>query len=76
MGTYDGGQSPVDSSTWKRPVSNTAMHGQPKEAYTRGAIARAESTGTGIQTYQETPDPYENGGNGHTLRNFGHGGGQ
>lgn len=71
MGTYDGGQTPVDSSAWKQPVSNTSTHGQPKEKYTTEAEARRESTGTGIRTGVSTPDPYANGGNGHTVRNFG-----
>ena len=72
MGTYDGGQAPVDSSTWKQPTSSKGDSSQaPKETYTREAAARPESTGTGVRTGKSTPDPYENGGNGHTLRNFG-----
>lgn len=67
MGTYDGGQTPVDSSSWKRPVSNTSTHGQPKENYTKEAEARPDSTGTGVRTGKSTPEP----DSAHIVRNFG-----
>lgn len=73
MGTYDGGQAPVDSSTWKRPVSSKGDASQaPKETYTREATARSGSTGTGIRTGKATPEPES----GAIVRNFGYGGGQ
>jgi hypothetical protein len=67
MGTYDGGMTPVDSSGWKQPVSSTATHGQPKEAYTKDAQARPESTGTGVRTGKATPEPDPSA----IVRNFG-----
>lgn len=70
MGTYDGGQAPVDSSTWKQPTSGKGGEVHPAPA----PMVRDETTGTMKRAV--TPDPYANGGNGHTLRNFGHGGGQ
>lgn len=70
MGTYDGGQAPVDSSTWVRPSSSKGGEPHPAPAPTR----RSEETG--LTERAPTPDPYANGGNGHTLRNFGHGGGR
>jgi hypothetical protein len=68
MGQYDGGAAPVDSSGWQRPTSHRP--GEPGPA----PMERDEKTGTMKRSV--TPDPYKNGGNGHTLRNFGHQPGQ
>lgn len=64
MGMYDGGQARVDSSTWKRPVSG--REGEPHPAPAPMELDEA----TGTMRRAVTPDPYANGGNGHTNRNF------
>lgn len=65
MGTYDGGQTPVDSSAWSRPVSGKDGKAHPAPA----PMERDPETGTMKRSV--TPDPYANGGNGHVVRNFG-----
>lgn len=65
MGTYDGGQAPVDSSTWRRPTSGKGGEAHPAPAPTQ------RNPETGLTERAVTPDPYANGGNGYTLRNFG-----
>lgn len=64
MGTYDGGNNTVDSSGWTRPVSG--KDGEPHPA--PAPMVRDEETGT--MKRDVTPDPYANGGNGSTHRNF------
>lgn len=64
MGAYDGGHAPVDSSTWKQPTSGRGGEPHPAPA----PMQRNEETG--LMERAPTPDPYANGGNGATLRNF------
>lgn len=59
MGRYDGGQAPVDSSSWKRPVSSIRdgeQHPEPAESR--------------LGQREVTPDPYTQD-NSHVKRNFG-----
>ena len=55
----------VDSSGWKQPVSNKDGEVHPAPAPMR------INEKTGLRERDVTPDPYINGGNGHTNRNFG-----
>jgi len=64
MGAYDGGYA-VDSSDWKQPVASVNKDGEPVPA-----PAPTKQTATGVER-EATPDPYANGGNGYTRRNFG-----
>lgn len=66
MGTYDGGQAPVDSSDWERPTGSS----RGRETHPAPAPMQRNKD-TGLMERAVTPDPYTNGGNGHTVRNFG-----
>lgn len=59
MGGYDGGQSPVDSSGWKRPV-NSIKNGE----------AHPEPSDSSLGKRAVTPDPYLTDSP-HVKRNFG-----
>lgn len=62
MGQYDGGQVTPDGSGWQRPTSH-----KPGES---GPAPTERDPETGTMKRSVTPDPYANGGNGHTVRNF------
>ncbi len=66
MSTYKEDSAFVDSSAWQRPVSNKDGEQHPAPA----PMQRDKETGLMKRT--PTSDPYANGGNGHTVRNFGH----
>ena len=63
MGTYDGGQSPVDSTNWK------LSSGTGKDGEEHPAPAPMRQTGGGMKR-EVTPDPYTQDGS-HVTRNFG-----
>lgn len=63
MGTYDGGQAGVDSSTWNKSVASR-KNGEPQPA-----PAPTKQTADGVQR-DVTPDPYTTD-NPHMKRNFG-----
>lgn len=65
MGNYSGHNTPVDSSDWSNKVA-THRNGEAVPA-----PAPMEKTDDGTLRRASTPDPYEDGGNGSTLRNFG-----
>lgn len=66
MGAY-GGSHPVDSSDWKQPVASVNKDGEAVPV-----PAPMEQDENGMKR-SATPDPYANGGNGSTRRNFGRG---
>lgn len=63
----------VDSSGWDRPVSGKdgEVHPAPAQMEREQTGAVKFDEGTGLPKRAVTPDPYKNGGNGHTNRNFG-----